>query len=149
MAMREKPFFSRDTVTLNISCFTLYKTLIRQAIWVICLNWWWWCRRRSLWHHSDIIYEPRMVTLEWIASPCNDMFADAVLSAVLQVGAPLLPSCRLYNRWGGGGRHVSKCLLMLSYRWREGGRHVAKCLLMLSYRWGEGGATCRNCGQTE
>jgi len=25
-----------------------------------------------------------MVTLEWIASPCNDMFADAVLSAVLQ-----------------------------------------------------------------
>ena len=25
------------------------------------------------------------VTLEWIASPCNDMFADAVLSAVLQV----------------------------------------------------------------
>jgi hypothetical protein len=26
-----------------------------------------------------------MVTLEWIASPCNDMFADAVLSAVLQV----------------------------------------------------------------
>ena len=33
----------------------------------------------------DVIYEPRMVTLEWIASPCNDMFADAVLSAVLQV----------------------------------------------------------------
>jgi len=32
----------------------------------------------------DIIYEPRLVTLEWIASPCNDMFADAVLSAVLQ-----------------------------------------------------------------
>jgi len=32
----------------------------------------------------DIVYEPRMVTLEWIASPCNDMFADAVLSAILQ-----------------------------------------------------------------
>ena len=29
--------------------------------------------------------EPKCVTLEWIASPCNDMFADAVLSAVLQV----------------------------------------------------------------
>ncbi len=39
---------------------------------------------------TDIIYEPRMVTLEWIASPCNDMFADAVLSAVLQVQ---------YTRW--------------------------------------------------
>lgn len=32
----------------------------------------------------DIVYEARMVTLEWIASPCNDMFADAVLSAILQ-----------------------------------------------------------------
>jgi len=32
----------------------------------------------------DVIIEPKMVTLEWIASPCNDMFADAVLSAVLQ-----------------------------------------------------------------
>jgi len=35
----------------------------------------------------DIILEPRMVTLEWIASPCNDMFADAVLSAILQAEA--------------------------------------------------------------
>ena len=33
----------------------------------------------------DIILETRLVTLEWIASPCNDMFADAVLSAILQV----------------------------------------------------------------
>ena len=33
----------------------------------------------------DIIWEPRIVTLEWIASPCSDMFADAVLSAILQV----------------------------------------------------------------
>jgi len=32
----------------------------------------------------DIIHEPRLLTLEWVASPCNDMFADAVLSAVLQ-----------------------------------------------------------------
>jgi len=32
----------------------------------------------------DVIWTPRLVTLEWIASPCNDMFADAALSAVLQ-----------------------------------------------------------------
>ncbi len=32
----------------------------------------------------DIVCEKRMVTLEWIASPINDMYADAVLSAVLQ-----------------------------------------------------------------
>jgi len=35
----------------------------------------------------DIIWEPRLVTLEWIASPCNDMFADAVLSSILQAEA--------------------------------------------------------------
>ena len=31
------------------------------------------------------ILETRLVTLEWIANPSNDMFADAVLSALLQV----------------------------------------------------------------
>ena len=43
----------------------------------------------------DIIWEPRMVTLEWIASPCNDMFADAVLSTILQVLSESLihPKC--------------------------------------------------------
>ena len=39
----------------------------------------------------DLVLEPRLVTLEWIASPCNDMFADAVLSAVLQVKWSFLP----------------------------------------------------------
>jgi cleavage and polyadenylation specificity factor subunit 3 len=32
----------------------------------------------------DIVVEKRMVTLEWVASPINDMYADAVLAAVLQ-----------------------------------------------------------------
>ena len=32
----------------------------------------------------DVIYEPRMVVLEWVASPMNDMYADAALTAVLQ-----------------------------------------------------------------
>ena len=41
----------------------------------------------------DIIWEPRLVTLEWIASPCNDMFADAVLSSILQVSIRLLHLC--------------------------------------------------------
>ncbi len=35
----------------------------------------------------DIVCEKRMVTLEWIASPINDMYADAVLAAVLQAEA--------------------------------------------------------------
>ena len=32
----------------------------------------------------DIVHEKRNVTLEWVASPVNDMYADAVLLAVLQ-----------------------------------------------------------------
>ncbi|XP_040568455.1 cleavage and polyadenylation specificity factor 73 [Lepeophtheirus salmonis] len=32
----------------------------------------------------DVIHEDKMITLEWIASPVNDMYADAVLSAILQ-----------------------------------------------------------------
>ena len=32
----------------------------------------------------DIIYDRRMVTLEWVASPVNDMYADAVLCSILQ-----------------------------------------------------------------
>ncbi|XP_023331965.1 cleavage and polyadenylation specificity factor 73 [Eurytemora carolleeae] len=40
----------------------------------------------------DIIVEPKMITLEWIASPCNDMFADAVLSAVLQAESMECPN---------------------------------------------------------
>ena len=60
----------------------------------------------------DIIYEPRMVTLEWIASPCNDMFADAVLSAVLQaesLDSPkyLPPSNKLDKN------HFKECLIEL------------------------------------
>jgi len=60
----------------------------------------------------DIIYEPRMVTLEWIASPCNDMFADAVLSAVLQaesLDSPkyLPPSNKLDKK------HFKECLIEL------------------------------------
>ena len=33
----------------------------------------------------DVVYERRMVTLEWVASPVNDMYADAILCALLQV----------------------------------------------------------------
>ena len=33
----------------------------------------------------DVVHDKRMVTIEWVASPVNDMYADAVLSAILQV----------------------------------------------------------------
>lgn len=35
----------------------------------------------------EVIYEPKLVTLEWIASPTNDMYADAALTAILQADA--------------------------------------------------------------
>ena len=40
--------------------------------------------RERNWFTSIAVCEKNMVTLEWIASPVNDMYADAVLSAVLQ-----------------------------------------------------------------
>ena len=53
-----------------------------------------------------------MVTLEWIASPCNDMFADAVLSAVLQAesidGPKYLPSSNKIDK-----KHFKECLIEL------------------------------------
>ena len=30
------------------------------------------------------MHDRRMITLEWIASPVNDMYADAILCAILQ-----------------------------------------------------------------
>lgn len=60
----------------------------------------------------DVIYEPRMVTLEWIASPCNDMFADAVLSAVLQ--AETLDSPRYLPPTAKADKlHFKECLIEL------------------------------------
>jgi len=40
----------------------------------------------------DLVVERRMVTLEWVASPVNDMYADAVLCAVLQAESMDTPS---------------------------------------------------------
>ena len=40
----------------------------------------------------DIVVERKMVTLEWVASPVNDMYADAVLCAVLQADSMEKPS---------------------------------------------------------
>jgi cleavage and polyadenylation specificity factor subunit 3 len=60
----------------------------------------------------DVIYEPRLVTLEWIASPCNDMFADAVLAAVLQ--AESLDSPRyLPPATKADMMHFKECLIEL------------------------------------
>jgi len=60
----------------------------------------------------DLVLEPRLVTLEWIASPCNDMFADAVLSAVLQAESlespKYLPSSTAMDEM-----HYKECLIEL------------------------------------
>lgn len=32
----------------------------------------------------DVVYEKGLVTVEWIASPVNDMYADAALTSILQ-----------------------------------------------------------------
>lgn len=59
----------------------------------------------------DIVSEKQMVTLEWIASPVNDMYADAVLSAVLQ--AESIDSPRYIPTSGGkvDKIHFKECLI--------------------------------------
>lgn len=32
----------------------------------------------------DVVYEKGLVTVEWLASPVNDMYADAALTSILQ-----------------------------------------------------------------
>jgi len=61
----------------------------------------------------DIIQEQSMLTLEWIASPTADMFADAVLSAILL--ADSMDSSR-YLSTGSKGvdqGHFKECLIEL------------------------------------
>ena len=45
----------------------------------------------------DLVVERRMVTLEWVASPVNDMYADAVLCAVLQAESMDPPAMKVSN----------------------------------------------------
>ena len=40
----------------------------------------------------DIIYDRKMVTLEWVASPVNDMYADGILCSILQAESMDPPS---------------------------------------------------------
>jgi len=61
----------------------------------------------------DIILEPKMITLEWIASPCNDMFADAVLSAVLQAECMEAPSYPIPPPAKVDRLHFKECLVEL------------------------------------
>ena len=68
----------------------------------------------------DIVVEKRMVTLEWVASPINDMYADAVLSAVLQADSidtpKYIPSSAKVDKI-----HFKECLIeMVQGRTRTG-----------------------------
>eukprot|EP00088_Acartia_fossae_P070590 TRINITY_DN9501_c0_g1_i4.p1 TRINITY_DN9501_c0_g1~~TRINITY_DN9501_c0_g1_i4.p1 ORF type:complete len:694 (-),score=174.59 TRINITY_DN9501_c0_g1_i4:82-2163(-) len=60
----------------------------------------------------DVIIEAKMVTLEWIATPCNDMFADAVMSTVLQADSldepGYLPQTATIDKL-----HFKECLIEL------------------------------------
>ena len=64
----------------------------------------------------DIVAEKRMVTLEWVASPINDMYADAVLSAVLQADSidtpKYIPSSAKVDKI-----HFKECLIEMLQGW--------------------------------
>ena len=64
----------------------------------------------------DIVVAKRMVTLERVASPINDMYADAVLSAVLQADSidtpKYIPSSAKVDKI-----HFKECLIEMLQGW--------------------------------
>ena len=81
----------------------------------------------------DIVVEKRMVTLEWVASPINDMYADAVLSAVLQADSidtpKYIPSSAKVDKI-----HFKECLIEMLQGWEFEYLRNNRCLC--STCWG-------------
>ena len=59
----------------------------------------------------DIIYDRRMVTLEWVASPVNDMYADAILCSILQAESMESMPSYIPNISKEDKMHFKECLI--------------------------------------
>ena len=59
----------------------------------------------------DIVLERRMVTLEWVASPVNDMYADAILCAILQAESMESPPSYIPSASKVDKIHFKECLI--------------------------------------
>lgn len=61
--------------------------------------------------HVDVTIEGKIITMEWIATPVNDMYADAVLTALLQAEA-MEPNPKLMSAPSKMDRmHFKECLI--------------------------------------
>ncbi|XP_044745051.1 cleavage and polyadenylation specificity factor 73 [Coccinella septempunctata] len=59
----------------------------------------------------DIIFEGKIVTLEWVANPVNDMYADAIVAAILQADLLETPIKNLATNVKVDRMHFKECLI--------------------------------------
>ncbi|XP_066245733.1 cleavage and polyadenylation specificity factor 73 [Euwallacea similis] len=68
-------------------------------------------RKMRAFNSVDITIEPKMVTLEWVANPVNDMYADAVVAAILQADLLENPSKNMSTSVKVDRMHFKECLI--------------------------------------
>ncbi|XP_076267356.1 cleavage and polyadenylation specificity factor 73 [Rhynchophorus ferrugineus] len=61
----------------------------------------------------EITIEPKLVTLEWVANPINDMYADAIVAAILQADMFETPSKNMSTSVKIDRMHFKECLIEL------------------------------------
>ncbi|KAH1014849.1 cleavage and polyadenylation specificity factor 73 [Dendroctonus ponderosae] len=68
-------------------------------------------KRMKAFNAVEIIIEPKMVILEWVANPVNDMYADAIVAAVLQADLLDTPTKCLATSVKVDRMHFKECLI--------------------------------------
>ncbi|KAF5272409.1 hypothetical protein FQA39_LY07877 [Lamprigera yunnana] len=68
-------------------------------------------RKMRAFNAVDITIENKIVTLEWVANPVNDMYADALVAAILQAESLDAPSKSMTSSAKIDRMHFKECLI--------------------------------------
>ncbi|XP_044739743.1 cleavage and polyadenylation specificity factor 73 [Chrysoperla carnea] len=68
-------------------------------------------KKFKVFKNIEVSIENKIVTLEWIANPVNDMYADAVLTAILQAESLDAPTKQLTRAIKLDRMHFKECLI--------------------------------------
>ncbi|XP_030767402.1 cleavage and polyadenylation specificity factor 73 [Sitophilus oryzae] len=68
-------------------------------------------KRMKAFNAVEITIEPKLVTLEWVANPVNDMYADAIVAAVLQADLFDTPTKNMTTSVKVDRMHFKECLI--------------------------------------
>lgn len=68
-------------------------------------------RKIKAFNAVEITIEPKMVTLEWVANPVNDMYADAIVAAILQADLLDTPAKNMSTSVKVDRMHFKECLI--------------------------------------